>query len=61
MATGSSDTIAKVWRMSPDGAKFGPGIVGNAILGGVGGILIDGISGSAIRNAKHVHINLNPE
>jgi hypothetical protein len=48
--------------MSVDpGAKFGPGIVGNAILGGVGGILIDGISGSAVRNAKHVHINLNPE
>jgi len=48
--------------MSVDpGAKFGPGIVGNIILGGVGGILIDGISGSAIRNAKHVHIDLNPE
>ena len=36
-------------------------VAGNAILGGVGGILVDGISGSAIRNAKHVHIDLEPQ
>jgi hypothetical protein len=35
-------------------------VAGNAVLGGVGGILVDGISGSAIRNAKHVHIDLEP-
>lgn len=34
-------------------------VVGNVLIGGVGGVLVDGFSGSAIRNAKNVHIILS--
>jgi hypothetical protein len=37
-----------------------PTIAGNAIIGGLGGVLVDGLSGSAIRNAKSIHLTLQP-
>ena len=37
-----------------------PTLAGNAIVGGVGGLLVDGLSGSAIRNARSIHIVFKP-
>ena len=35
-------------------------LIGNVIIGGIGGVLVDGISGAAIRNAKAIHVELQP-
>ena len=36
-------------------------IVGNIIFGGVGGLLVDGLSGSSIKNLRIVRVTLEPK